>query len=153
MATLGLVGEVVGDTGWNLVFHRPLWLYHVLPIHDGYTSLFSLYLWGAVGFHLYLLHNTLRKWGITSIHKLALLFCLEALVLEVLVNLTYLAFFNDFVFYYLPGDLWHLTSLQAIPGYIFAGYVTVTMLRFASRRPLSAMIGSTLLAILLVMIK
>lgn len=153
MAALGILGEIVFDTGYHLVFGHPLWQYRLMPVHRAYTSSFSLYLWGTVGFYLYLLHDILRKRGISSLHKLAAIFCLEAIALEVSVNLTYLAFFSNFIFYYLPGDLWHITSLQTLPLYLLAGYISVSVLEFANRRPIKATLGSTILAISLAAIK
>jgi len=150
MAALGLLGEIVFDSTYRFVFGRPLWEYHVLPIHNAYTSVYSLFLWGMVGLHIYLLHGVLQSKGVTSLHKLAAIFCAEAIILEVLVNLTFVAAFGDYIFYYNPGDLWHITSLQTLPLYLLAGYITVSTLRFASRRQTLATLGSTALALALV---
>jgi hypothetical protein len=150
LAGLGVLGEILIDTGYNLVFGQPLWEYRLLPIHHAYTSVYSLLLWGAVGFHMYLLHGTLQKRGITSLHKLALVFGLEAIFYEAVVNLSYLALFHRYIYYYLPTDLWHITSVQALPLYCLAGFGTVTILRFAMRLPRSATLGSATLALVLV---
>ena len=150
MAALGVLGELVFDTVYNFVIGRPLWEYRVLPIHSAYTSVYSLFLWGAVGLHVYLLHGLLQREGELSIHKLAGISCLEAIVLEALVNLTSLAAFGEFIFYYNPSDLWHITSLQTLPLYLFAGYITMATLRLASRTPGQATIGSSIVAFALV---
>lgn len=143
MASLGLFGEVAYGILYNAVFGMPLWEYQVLPIHSSYTSVYSLYLWGMVGFHLYLLHTTLENRGITSVHKLAAIFCLEAIVLEALVNLSFLAAFGSYIYYYLPSDLWHITSLQTLPLYLLAGYITVLAIRFAKKVPTHALAGNS----------
>lgn len=39
MAALGVLGEVVFDTVYDSVFGRPLWQYHIYPIHHAYTSI------------------------------------------------------------------------------------------------------------------
>jgi hypothetical protein len=153
MGALGILGEIIFDTSYNFIFGHPLWQYRLMPIHSAYTSSFSLYLWGTVGFYLYLLHGTLRKRGASSPYRLATIFCIEAITLEVLVNVTYLTFFGNYIFYYLPGDLWHITSLQTLPLYLVAGFISVIILEFAKRRPMRATFGSTLLAISLAAIR
>lgn len=150
MAALGVLGEVVFDTVYNQAFGRPLWEYHIFPIHHAYTSTYSLFLWGTVGLYMYLLHGTLKKKHITSLYVLATIFCIEAIVFEALVNLSYLYLFKDYIFYYLPGDLWHITSLQTLPLYLFAGYITVQTFEYAKSRQKAATIGSAALAICLV---
>src|SRR4051794_7051697 len=59
VAMLGLFGEIFVDTIYARFFSTPLWRYNVLPIHHAYTSTFAIVLWGAYGFHLYLLHDSL----------------------------------------------------------------------------------------------
>ena len=147
MAALGLFGEIAFDTIYRAAFGEPLWLYHLCPIHDGFTSMYSLYLWGTVGAHLYFLHGILAKHSITSVHTLAAIFWAEAILLEALVNLSYLAFFKDYIYYYLPSDLWHITSLQALPFYLLAGYITVVALKYANRTPKLALTGNSLVLI------
>lgn len=146
MAALGVLGEVVFDSVYTIVFGHPLWPYRLFPIHYGYTSLYSLYLWGTVGLYMYMLHDTLKRYHITSRMTLACIFCIDAVLFEVLANLSYIAVFKNYVFYYLPGDLWHVTSLQAVPIYLFAGLVTVCTFDFAKSRQKAATIGSTTVA-------
>lgn len=151
MAALGVLGELVYDTAYDYCLGRPLWVYRLAGIHDAYTSVYSLFLWGGIiGLHLYLLHGTLQKKGITSVHQLAFIFCGEAILLEALVNLSYRMVFNDFIYYYLPPDLGHITSIQTLPLYLLAGYITVTALGLAHRSPRLASLGSTILALSLV---
>lgn len=84
-----------------------------------------------MGFHLYLIHDTLEKMKITSINILALSFCIEAIMLEILFNLSFVIMYKKFVYYYLPNDLWHLSSFQALPLYLIAGYISMfTLKRF-----------------------
>ncbi|HSX15293.1 MAG TPA: hypothetical protein VLF40_00730 [Candidatus Saccharimonadales bacterium] len=144
MLAMGLVGEVAFDTAYNAAFGWPLWQYHLLPIHHSYTSVYSLVIWAAMGLHLYLLHEAFKKRGITSVHVLAVVFCMEALLLEALLNLAYQIFFGDYVFYYLPTDLWHVTSVQALPIYFFGGYIAVLATRLALRIPRRALVGNSL---------
>ncbi len=147
MASIGVAGELLFDSIYNLVFKRPLWQYRLYPIHQGYTSIYSVYLWGSIGLFLYLFHDTLRKKRVTSTLVLVLLFCIDAIVFEVLVNLSYKAIFKNFLFYYLPNDLWHITTVQVIPLYLLAGAFTIYALNFAKTRQKAAIIGSTLVTL------
>lgn len=99
---------------------------------------------------MYLLHGTLKRKHIASLYVLAFIFCIEAIVFEALVNLSYKAFFHDYIFYYLPGDLKHVTSLQTLPLYIFAEFITVQTLDYAKSRQKAAIIGSSAIAVCLV---
>ncbi len=153
MASLGLFGEIMYGIIYEAIFGSPLWQYHVLPIHNAYTSVYSLYLWGMVGVHLYLLHTTLKTRSITSTHKLAFIFCIEAIVLEALVNLSFLAVFGGFIYYYLPNDLWHITSLQTLPLYLLAGYIAVTAMTLASKTPRYALVGNSAVILALLALK
>ncbi len=102
-----------------------------------------------VGFHIYLLHDTLKRKHVTSTNKLALIFCAEAIALEALVNLTFLAAFGGFIYYYLPSDLWHITSLQTLPFYLAAGYIAVTMLvKFKHDKTLFTVMDASLVTVL-----
>lgn len=134
-ALLGMMGEIVIDTIYSAISGRLLWEYHVLPIHHTYTSKYSFFLWAMVGFHVYLLHKTLASKGIRSLNKLALIFSIEAIILDGLVNLSYLLVFGDYIYYYLPGDLFHLTSFQTLPFYLLAGYVAVLMYELFESKP------------------
>lgn len=142
MAALGVGGEVILDTTYNTIFGRPLWEYHILPIHNAYTSVYSLFLWGTVGFHVYLFHSVLYKKGIRSLPKLAGIFCIEAIILEALANLSFLAAFGGYIYYYNPPDLWHITSVQVFPLYLFVGFITVAVFRLANRAPFQAVLGT-----------
>jgi hypothetical protein len=147
MAMLGVFGEVLFGSFYHAITGKVLWHYRIYPIHNAYTSMYAIWLWAIYGFHLYLLHGSLKnkRWKPTNVpavlnfhnyvvhgqktgikrralHRLAIWFGIEAIIIEALVNLTFLAIFNSYIYYYYPGDLWHLTSLQAFPFYVIAGY-------------------------------
>jgi hypothetical protein len=128
MAALGMVGELTVDGLYNLVFGSPLWIYRVLPVHHGYTSIYSLFIWGAMGFQIYLLHDTLSYKKLLSLAKLTMIFTVEAIILEALLDLTSLALFGKYIYYYQPGGLWHITAFQVIPLYFLTGYVYIYIL-------------------------
>lgn len=130
VAMIGIFGEIFLDSIYNAIAGRPLWYYEILPIQHGYTSSFAIVTWGMYGFHLYLLHGSLRaKWAITRTRHLALIFCVEALVLEALLTISAKFVFGKFLYYYLPGDLWHVSSLQNIPFYFICGVVILKSLK------------------------
>ncbi len=119
---IGVFGEVLLDTLYRAAFGSPLWLYRVLPIHNGYTSYYSLTLWGLFGFYLYLLHDGLKSHRIRSNNLLlAVLISGEAIALELLINVSHLIIFKSYIFYYMPSGLWHLSAFQVIPFYFIAG--------------------------------
>ncbi len=60
IAMLGVFGEVFVGKLYDSAVGRPLWEYHIMPIHHGYTSYYAPVIWGILGFHLYLLHGTLN---------------------------------------------------------------------------------------------
>lgn len=133
---IGVYGEIFLDTLYNRVVGHPLWYYNLLPIHGGFTSAFAPIVWGMYGFHVYLLHDTLgTKWSITRTRHLALIISLEALVLEALLTLSAKPFFGEYLYYYLPGDLWHVTSLQNMPFYFMCGVLIVQVMRRFRRDP------------------
>ena len=129
VALLGIYGEVLVGTVYESLFGIKLWEYRLLPIHDAYTSVYSLFVWSFYGFHLYLLHSSLNEKKERSATFLALLLGVEAMILEVLFNVSYLFITGAYIFYYFPNDIFHLTSVQALPIYIVAGYLIPRAIR------------------------
>jgi hypothetical protein len=103
-----------------------------------------------IGFFMYLLHGTLKKKHISSVLMLATLFCIDAILFELAVNGSYRAIFHNYIFYYFPNNLWHLSSLQAIPLYLLAGLIVVEVLQREKRHPRFAVAVSTCLVVFLV---
>lgn len=133
----GVFGEVLIDSLFKIVVGYPFWEYKVLPVHHGFTSYYSMVIWGMFGFHLYLYHGMLEKTkNKLNSGKLALIFALEAVLLEIAVNITHLAITGQYVFYYLPADLWHLTSLTALPLYFIGGFVILQMIKRFKKDPI-----------------
>jgi hypothetical protein len=131
LAMLGPIGEVFIGSIYNYLFGGHLWDYTLFPIHHGYTSLYSPVIWGIYGFYLYLLADTIKDNERMRGVRLALLLSLETILLEAIVNLTYLLLFGRYLFYYYPADLWHFTSIQTIPFYFLTGFVIMgSMKRF-----------------------
>jgi hypothetical protein len=143
VAMMGVLGEVFVGSIYQTLFDKHLWDYTVLPIHEGFTSRYAPVIWGSYGWYLYLSHGTLRRYGITSTKHLALIFALETVFLEALTNGSFKLFFGEYLFYYSPADLWHLTSVQAMPFYLVAGYAIATAVdRFARATRFNIVINS-----------
>lgn len=131
VAMIGTFGEVFWDSLFRYALHKPDWVYYVLPIHHGFTSYFAAALWGFYGFHLYLLYDTINKKFRWAIKYLPIIFSIEALMIEALVSVTYRLIFGNWLYYYLPNGLWHVSAFQNFPLYFMAGYViTGTLKRF-----------------------
>jgi len=137
VAMIGVFGEVFLDSTYKLIVGHPLWYYNILPIQQGYTSAYAIVTWGIYGFHLYLLHGSLAaKYSITKTRHLSLIFCIEALVLEAMLTLSARVVFGKYMYYYLPGDLWHVSSFQNIPFYFICGAVILKTLKRFKADPL-----------------
>lgn len=132
---LGLYGEVFVDTTYKHLTGSPLWRYDILPIHHGYTSSYAAVLWMIYGFYLYLLHDNLKKWSIERERHLALIFSLEALVIEALVELTSKLLFGKYIYYYYPNGLWHIPAFQNFPFYLMCGFLIVITVRHFMASP------------------
>ena len=101
-----------------------------------------LLVWAAYGIHLYFTRQTL---GYKLPNRLknnagiALVIGFEApFICEVLGNLLFLQLLGDYYAYYLPGDVWHLTSFQVVPIYmlcLYAGLVILDMIENLPRKP------------------
>jgi len=128
VAMIGVFGEIFADTIYEYVFGIPLWRYNVLPVHHGYTSEYAIVLWGLYGLHLYLLHGSLENVSFVRKRHLALMFAFEALILEAVVELASKVFFGEYVYYYYPDDLWHISTVQNLPLYLLCGCLIVVVI-------------------------
>lgn len=135
VSMIGVVGEIFVDSIYDFFAPNPLWVYNILPVHDGYTSKYAAILWGLFGFYLYLMHDTLDKWSVKKRRHLALIFAFEALVLEAIVVIASKLLLGKWMYYYYPGDLWHVSTIQNFPFYFLCGYLIVGTLRRFKQDP------------------
>lgn len=137
MTTIGVFGELLIDLLYTQAFGQKLWEYRFTPINDGGSSLYSIVLWASTGGYMYLMWTLLKNQGKLSVHLAALLFSFVGVLVEALVNLTFMAWFGWHLYYFYPGELWHVTSIQTLPLYLGAGYMVFTLLwstdRFTNR--------------------
>lgn len=147
MAMIGPLGEIAINTFCKEVFGSILWRYKVIPLHSASTSEYALVIWMMYGFHLYLLHEFpgIIKKKLRA-RKAALIIAIDALVLEILLNITAIIFFGTFIFYYIPSDLWHLSTLWVLPFYYLGGLVITHSLRRFKQDKLFFSVMSLLIA-------
>lgn len=129
----GVFGEVATETLYRAVFHQPLWHYQFLPVHETYTSQYSLVLWAFFGLHIYWAEETLTKRypGLSRLQR-AGVYSVESLLLESFVNVVWLLCFRYLIYFYTPPELLHITAFQNIPCYFGASWVILaTAKRFA----------------------
>ncbi|REG20414.1 hypothetical protein ATI61_122114 [Archangium gephyra] len=134
-ATLGEVGT---DTLCVALLKRPLWLYHVWPVNHGYTSAAGLVTWPLYGGFLYFLHQALRAnprlRPFNGDGAKVLLLAVDAMLLEICLNVFSLGLFQSFFFFYFRGDLQHFSTGEIFVPYVVLGYAGLKLLAFLERR-------------------
>jgi cytochrome c-type biogenesis protein CcmE len=95
---------------------------------------------------VYLFHHVPDARDPRADRRLALIVAAEAVVLEMACNLAFLALTGEYLFFYLPGDLWHLSSLQIVPFYFLSGLAIAKTLRRFRRDPAFFTVLSGLMA-------
>ncbi|MCW9023842.1 MAG: hypothetical protein OQK73_04095 [Gammaproteobacteria bacterium] len=135
---LAVICEVGVNTIYTGFIGEQLWQYHIMPRHGGDISLMAPLLWSAYGVHLYFVEQTygLRLPAFLKRYKAtALLHGFDApLIFEVSGNLIFLALLGQYYAYYLPGDLFHLTSLRVIPIYIVCIFIGLLVLHWLEKQ-------------------
>ena len=139
--TIAFLVAIVCEVGlgqlYRFVTGEPLWQYRVWPIHDGFTSVLNFMIWPIYGYYSYLLGKVMHAHRFSFIRRWhrGMLAGLDGPLLEVLANGFFLSLYGSFYFYYLPDDLWHLTSVRVIPLYMLMGVALVFVLGYFQARP------------------
>ena len=137
--SLAILAEVTVNSLYRFFLGEDLWQYHILPVHGQDVSLLAPLLWPAYGVHLYFIEQTWRKRlpaPLRNTRGHALLHGLDApLVFEVSGNLIFLLLTGSYYAYYLPGDLFHLTSLRVVPLYMVCIFFGLLLLRRLEQGP------------------
>lgn len=126
LAALTFLTAILCETTVNPVyeylFQQKLWEYRLLPLHDRNVSVLALLVWPSYGVHLYFMNQTLDRWLASGTQRLfykAAVIGMEApLLWEVSGNGFFLLLLGDYYAYYLPDELFHLTSLRVVPVYM-----------------------------------
>lgn len=126
LALIGCISEVAINSFCRAAFDSSLWVYQVTPIHHGDTSIFAFFQWSLYGYHLYFVHQKIQSLDVKYKEYIFTVFlAVEALLLEILVNVSSNFFLNTFIFYYLPGDMGHLTTIFVFPFYLLGGAILI----------------------------
>jgi hypothetical protein len=115
--------EIILDTLFVKFCGQPGWLYKVWPVHQGYTSGVGMFMWPLYGFFVYFLNNAIeinpKLANINNGIAKSYLFALDAMALEILTNIFSILLYHTYLFYYLPNDLIHFTTIQIFIPYVF----------------------------------
>jgi hypothetical protein len=88
--------------------------------------------WAAYGIHLYFSRQTLMRKLPNRLNNsagMAFIIGFEApFICEVLGNLLFLQLLGEYYAYYLPGDVFHLTSFRVVPIYMLCLFVGLVIL-------------------------
>lgn len=135
---LAVFFEVIANNLYQHFTGDKLWEYQVMPIYNRDVSLLAPLLWSAYGMHLYFIEQTYTKHlpGFMRNRKShTLLHGLDApLVFEVSGNLIFLLLIGKYYAYYLPGDLFHLTSFRVIPVYMICIFFGLLLLHWLEKQ-------------------
>ena len=127
MATTYLV-FVVLEASFGFIHYEILgwriWEYRMLPNHRGYGTDLGPVMWSLYGIHVYWFRQVMRNWvhfknpwvkgGFTAV---------EGPVFEFVGNGIILLIYGQYLFYYFPSDLMHLTTFKVMPHYAIAGVI------------------------------
>lgn len=136
---LALVAEATVNPVYTALTGHKLWEYRVFPLYDGNVSALGLLVWTAYGIHLHFTLQTLRarlpeRWRNTRGQALVIGF--EApLFAEVSGNLVFLLIASEYYAYYIPADVFHLTSFQVVPIYMLCVFFGLVVLNFLEKLP------------------
>lgn len=131
LASLVFALAIVCEAGINPIYTHfiddKLWVYRLLPIHDGNVSALAVLIWTSYGVHLYFFDQTLDSrlpaGARRNVYKAMLIGVEAPLLWEVLGNGFFLLTVGEFYAYYNPGELFHLTSLRVVPIYMLCIYL------------------------------
>ncbi len=147
---LAIIAESLINPVYEWWFGSKLWVYHIFPLYDGNVSALAIIVWSAYGVHLYFTRQSLDKklragWNRNGAK--ALIVGLEApFIFEVSGNLLFLQLSNNYYAYYLPADVYHLTSLQVVPVYTFCIFSGLLILKWLEGLPRILMLPPALFA-------
>jgi hypothetical protein len=137
LAMIGCISEVAINSFCRAFFGSSLWLYQVTPIHQGDTSVFAFFQWSLFGYHLYYVRKRIQSYHFTYEAAIfALVVSIDALLLEIFLNVSSNVFLDTFIFYYLPGDIGHLTSIYVYPFYLLGGAILNETFKRYERDPM-----------------
>lgn len=137
IAVLGPICEVAINNFCRFFFGTSLWQYHFLPVHHGDTSLYSFFVWAMYGCHLYFMDRRFIHSAAAYRSVLfALILSVDAIILEFTLNVTSIYFLHTYIFFYLPNDVFHLTTLAVVPFYFCGGVLAAEVIKRSFKYPI-----------------
>lgn len=111
------IGALHADLfGWRL------WEYHMNPNHDGYGTYIGFAMWPFYGLHIYWFKHVMERWpAYQSPWIIGLFTAVEGPAFEFMGNGIIYLLYGEYLFYYFPPDLFHLTTVKVMPHYALAG--------------------------------
>lgn len=147
---LALLGESLVNPLYTVWAGEKLWVYRILPLHDGNVSALGVMIWAAYGIHLYFTRQTLLRKLPNRLKNnagMAFIIGFEApFICEVLGNLLFLQLLGEYYAYYLPGDVFHLTSFRVVPIYMLCLFVGLFILGKLENLPRKMVLPPALLS-------
>jgi len=153
VAMIGVLGEISVDAAYRHFFGTPLWRYNFLPVHHAYTSGFAPVLWGSFGLYLYLMHHSYERWTPKQLIHLSIIFGIEALFLEAATDLISRPLLGNYIYYYYPSGLWHISAFQNFPFYFLCGHLIIQTIHWFKYNPHFFSIISTWVTFVTVYVK
>jgi hypothetical protein len=135
VAMIGVLGEIFVDTIYRHFFKVSLWHYNFVPVHHAYTSKFAPVLWASVGLYIYLAHHKYEKWSKKELVSLSIIFGFEAMFMEAVVDLISKPILGNYIYYYNPSGLWHISAFQNFPFYFICGALIAQTLHWFKSSP------------------
>ncbi len=137
LTLIGCISEVAVNSFCRAAFDSPLWIYQVTPIHYGDTSIFAFFQWSLYGYHLYFVHKKIQSFQVKrKDYIFVFLLSVEALLLEIFTNISSNFFLNTYIFYYIPGDMGHFTSVFVLPVYLLGGAILTGIFKRFLKEPM-----------------
>lgn len=129
-ASFGLIHE--------MIFGNRLWEYRMLPNHHDYGSYLGMLMWPLYGVHVYWFKQVMdvrAKKFYASPYTKGLFTAVEGPLFELVGNGIILLAFGQYLFYYFPPELNHLTTFWVMPHYGAAGVIFGFFINAVTKAP------------------
>lgn len=117
-ASFGYIHEQL--FGWRI------WEYRMHPNHHDYGSYLGALMWPLYGIHVYWFKQVLAARAPSWVNQplvMGSFTAIEGPLFEFVGNGIIVLIFGQYLFYYFPPDLFHLTTLWVMPHYALAGVI------------------------------
>ena len=122
----------------QIIFDQRLWEYRMLPNHHGYGSYLGILMWPLYGIHIYWFKQVIQiRWPKNRGNPwiMGLFTAVEGPLFELVGNGIILLAFGQYLFYYFPSELHHLTTVWVMPHYAIAGVIFGYFINAVNKAP------------------